>query len=526
MSISLPSRRLVANEQQSMVQKPRVPRSRFIGSKTVKTTFDEGYIIPFHVEEVLPGDNLRYNVMAYLRMATALFPLFDNLRIDTHGFFVPMRLVWSNWRQFMGQQATPASSVAFTIPQFNAPPGGHAVGSLFDQMGLPVAGQITSGQQYLHSVLPLRAYNLIWNEWYRDQNMQDSATVLLTDSTETATSTYPLRRRNKMHDYFTSALPFAQKFTPPVMQSTVSGLGPVIPSSAVTPGIGVTDASGLITSYAFGVTDTSGFAMRTDSVGAPQVYAEASINAFRQALLIQSLLERDARGGTRYTEIVRAHFDVVSPDARLQRPEYIGGGSTPMTLTPIAQTAPTSGTNYLGALGGVGTAAGKHEFSYAATEHGYILLMISVRAELSYSQGLHRMWSRLTRLDFPWPELAGLGEQAILRQEIYCTGVDADDATTFGYQERYHEMRTMWSDVRGLFRPTSAGDIAQWHLSEEFGSPPVLNSAFIEEDAPMTRVLAGSSLENGKQFLADILVMRDAVRPLPTFGTPASLGRF
>lgn len=521
MSVNLPTRRLVSNESQSMVQKPRVVRSRFIGSKTRKTTFDAGYLIPFHVEEVMPGDHIKYKVMAYLRMATALFPIFDNMRIDTHWFFVPMRLVWSNFRQFMGQQATPSSSIAFTIPTVTSPAGGFAVNGIYDHFGLPTVGQVTAGQTVVVNCLPARAYNRIWNEWFRDQNQQNSITENTGNGPDLVNDCV-LQRRNKMHDYFTTVLPWAQKFTAPSMQSTVTGIGPVIPSSGVVGPIGVQDAGGLLTSYTTGVTDASGFAMRTDALGVPQVYAEASINAFRQALLVQAMYERDARGGTRYTELIRSHFDVESPDARLQRPEYIGGGSSPLTLTPIPQTT-GAGTN-LGALAGVGTSAGEHSASYAATEHGYIMALISVRSELSYSQGLHRMWTRSTRLDFPWPDLAGLGEQAVLRQEIYCTGVDADDATVFGYQERYHEYRTMWSDITGLFRPTSAGDISQWHLGEEFGSPPVLGSTFIEEDPPMARILAAAS--TNQQFLADILIHRDATRPLPVFGTPASLGRF
>ena len=265
--------------------------------------------------------------------------------------------------------------------------------------------------------------------------------------------------------------------------------------------------------------------MKATAAGYPQVYAEASVNSFRQAFLVQQLLERDARGGTRYTEIIRSHFGVVSPDARQQRPEYIGGGSSPLSVTPVAQT--TGGVGTVGVLGAAATSVGKHNASYASTEHGYIIGLISVRSELSYNQGIPRTFSRSTRYDFYWPSLAGLGEQAILAKELFVTGTSSDD-NVFGYQERWHEYRTRYSDVTGRFRTTVPSNLAAWHLAQNFPSAPVLGKTFIEDTPPMARVLAAntSAAELHMEYLADILIQREAVRPLPMFGTPVTLGRF
>lgn len=524
-------RQMVSQADQSMIARPDVPRSRFTGSWTRKTTFDAGYLVPFMLDEVLPGDHLNYRCTAYVRMSTPLFPLFSNQRVDTFFFFVPLRLLWTNFQRFMGQQDSPADSIAYTIPMHTSGPGGYAVGTVYDHFGLPTTGQVTAGQTFTHSALPLRAYYLIWNTWFRDENSVNGLTVYLVDSGTDLT--YALQRRMKSHDYFTTCLPWPQKFTAPTVAlggtAPVRGLGSTEAFPGAGPFAGFDPNGGAAVNYTtvYGAAASPPLVAQTSGAG---VYADlaasagVSINVLRQAFLVQQLLERDARGGTRYTEIVKSHFGVTSPDARLQRPEYIGGGSSSLNLTPIAQTA--TGGGGLGALGAAGASVGDHSATYAATEHGFIIGLINVRSELSYQQGLHRMWRRSSRYDFYFPALAQLGEQSVLREEIYCTGVDADDATVFGYQERFHELRTRTSEVTGLFRSTSAGNIDEWHLAQQFTGAPVLGATFLQEDPPMTRVLAAGAAAANMQYLADIMISRDAVRPLPTYGTPVALGRF
>ena len=527
----LPARKLASQQDSAVIQRPDVPRSKFVGSFTRKTTFNAGLLIPFLVDEVLPGDHLKYDCTAYVRMATPYFPMMDNQRIDTHFFFVPNRLVWSNWKRFMGEQATPAQSIDLTVPTVSWSGAAQIqVGSIWDYFGLPTEPPGFLGSIYVNA-LPFRAYNLIYNEWFRDENLINSAYTntgdgnLFYDNTQ-----YVIRRRAKSQDYFTSALPWPQKFTAPSIQSAVSGLG----IAAADLNLGTGPIAAVIdtfsqpnnTSYANAYNMTPPYWMKATAAGYPQVYAEASVNSFRQAFLVQQLLERDARGGTRYTEIVRSHFGVVSPDARQQRPEYIGGGSSALNVTPVAQT--TGGAGTVGVLGAAATSVGKHMASYASTEHGYVIGLISVRSELSYSQGVPRTFSRATRYDFYWPSLAGLGEQAILRKEIYATGNPTSDDAVFGYQERWHEYRTRYSDVTGRFRPQATGSLGAWHLAQNFTSAPTLGQTFIEDTPPMSRVLAaGAEAANQNiEYLADILIQREAVRPLPMFGTPVTLGRF
>lgn len=535
-NVQLPSRRLVSQNDQAIIQRPDVPRSRFHNAFTRKTTFDAGYLVPFLVDEILPGDHMRYNVTAYVRMSTPLFPLFDNQRVDTFFFFVPCRLVWSNWAKFMGEQSTPLSSIDYTIPIITSPEGGDAQNSIYDHMGIPTAGQVTAGETLQYSALPFRAYNLIYNQWFRDQNLQNSLLVPTGDSGD-LTGDYALQRRAKSHDYFTSALPWVQKFT--ALNVPLAGTAPVIGigsdnTNYSTGPLAVMESTGVSANYGFYQNFNAGdmFVKGTAATLAqPAIFADLSdstgvaINVLRQAWLIQSHLERDARGGTRYVELIRSHFGVTNPDFRLQRPEYIGGGQSPMSITAIAQTAPTE-DEPLGALGAAGTSAGHHTASYAATEHGYIIGLINVRTELSYQQGLHRMWTRSTRFDFYWPALAGMGEQAIYMQEIYAKGDATNDLAVFGYQERYHEYRTRYSDVTGKMRSTATGTLDAWHLAQKFTAQPTLGDTFIKDTPPMERILAAAELAANQQYLADILIQRDATRPIPVFGTPVSLGRF
>lgn len=540
----LPARRLVTQQAASLIEPPRVPRSRFITEASYTTAFNAGDLIPFLVEEVMPGDHLSYNVTALVRMATLLFPLYSNQRIETYFFFTPYRLVWTDFLKFMGEQIDPSSDISgFAIPTVGSPAGGHAVNTIYDYMGIPVVGQIGGAGATVTSALPFRAYNKIWNVWFRDQNQQNHVVDNLGNGPDN-NGDYGVFRIAKFHDYFTDALPWAQKFTAPTIplggQAPITGIG-VANAGGSTGNAGplLSDESAPLPprNYDFwkaasAVGDNIVFEATAAANGDPMIYADLTeatgidINTFRQAFLVQQLLERDARGGTRYTEIVRSHFGVVSPDARQQRPEYIGGGVSAMNITPVAQTAPTE-DGPLGALGATGSSSGTHRATYAATEHGVILGLIVVRSELHYQQGIHRMWSRQTRLDMPWPSLAQLGEQAVLRKEIYAVGDDGTlDNVIFGYQERYQELRTMYSKVTGIMRSTAAGTIDMWHLGQRFTTPPVLGSTFIKDSPPMDRVLAAGSEANNQQYLANIYITRNAVRPIPTYGTPAILGRF
>lgn len=543
--------RSVMQHDFSLVPSAEIRRSSFDRSHGYKTTFDSGRLVPFFLDEALPGDTFNLSCSLFARLATPIAPFMDNLFLETFFFFVPARLVWDHWQAFNGEQAKPGASTDYLVPLSKVT--NLQNGTIGDYFGLP-----TNVKKPLSvSALPGRSLALIWNEWFRDENLQDPLDFVTDDTGKVLAEgdfyAMPPLPRGKRHDYFTSALPWPQKgdSVDLPLGGRLNIVGPRVKEmSTVGNLVKFTGSDGHFGSdegyfnnnqenvrffppvsdepNRFSLTGLSSIKYVDGSnlgswYGDLTTSTAISINSMRQAFQVQRLLERDARGGTRYTEIIRSHFGVISPDARLQRPEFLGGSSTRININPVQQTSGTTEVSPQGNLAAYGVAGDNfHGFTHSFTEHGYIIGLVNVRADLTYQQGLNRLWSRETRFDFYWPSLANLGEQAILNKEIYAQGTSEDD-DVFGYQERYAEYRYFPSLITGKFRSTDPQSLDIWHLSQKFENLPRLNAEFIQDKPPLKRVIA---VPSEPEFLLDVYFKMNCVRPMPVYSVPGMIDHF
>lgn len=520
------------------------PRSQWLRPSRHKHTFDEGYLIPFYLDDVLPGDTFNVNAQMFARLATPIFPLMDNMYLETFWFFVPNRLVWDHFVNQHGERPNPNSTTDYTTPVITVTGVTPAVGSLWDNFGLPMGGSMQTAAMTEISALPFRGYYLIWNEWFRDQDIQNSLTISTGDGPDTYAS-YALQRVNKYFDYFTGCRPAPQKG--PDVELPLGGSAPVLIDSDV-PIVGngsnapvFSDSNGALktlngTNGNTTVTwSTNSLATSANFWSNPHLELQQgnltaanaradldgstgpTVSEFRELVTIQQVYELDMRGGSRFIEMVFNHFGVINPDFRLQRPEFLGHSKSPVNIHPVAQTSSTDATTPQGNLSAFGTVSShRNGFVKSFTEHGYVFGLVCVRSDLSYQNGLDRHWSRQTRFDYYYPAFANLGEQAVLRQEIDVDLTGADNLDVFGYQERWAEYRFKTSKVTGLFRSTAAGSLDAWHLAQEL-SNPALNPTFIQEDAPVDRVIAVTSEPH---FIFDCVVQNYTARVMPSYSVP------
>lgn len=559
----------------SRVPRAEIQRSRFARDSDLKSTYDAGNLVPVFVDEVLPGDTYHMSATLFSRLATPLKPFMDNLYQDVHFFFVPNRLVWSHWVNFMGERASPTDDPTdYSVPQGKWYPKRaltHATGDAYcigDYLGLPKSQEFDVNEYVEVSDLIIRAITLIWNEWYRDENLQEPLALETGEGENTLTLNSPVSMlpRGKRKDYFTSCLPWPQKGDAitiplgdyaPVHMGDSSGLTPAYPNgwwwseirrhadgdylgnmqqssqagldpewSALEPSLRKAGSTApnpsLNNQVSIGTPIPEGtpLPLRADLAAA----TATTINALRTAFQLQKMLERDARGGTRYIESIWAHFGVVNPDFRLQRPEFIGSASAMINVNPIAATFTSSGNAPQGNLAAVGTGVVNCNFTHSFTEHGYIIGFVSARADLTYQRGVERFWSRKVREEFYFPSLAHLGEQAVLNQEIFLRPADENtNGMVFGYQERYAEYRYKPSRITGLFASEETASLDVWHLSQDFPTLPELNESFIIEQPPVERVIA---VQTEPHFLLNAFFSLKCDRPMPIYSVPGLIDHF
>ena len=537
-----------------------IRRSTFDRSHSLKTSFNVGDIVPFFVDEVLPGDTFNVDTSKVVRLQTLLTPVMDNIYLDTYFFFVPNRLTWSHWKQFNGENMESAwiPQTEYEIPQITAPAsGGWSVGTIADYLGIP-----TGVPNLSVSALPFRAYALVMNEWFRDENLSDPLVVPVDDATVVGVNTGTFvtdvvkgglpYKAAKYHDYFTSCLPSPQKGPDVLIPSATSGVYPVVTKDEVHDPGGFT-LSGVYGSNPTSFTELNVFtgnylipSVSVSNVGVTgpnssgtfdptNLWAEssgglgASINQLRMAFQIQKLYEKDARGGSRYIEILKSHFGVTSPDARLQRPEYLGGNRVPININQVVQQSATaSGETAQGTVTGMSVTTDTHsDFTKSFTEHGFVIGVMVARYDHTYQQGLERFWSRKDRFDYYWPVFANIGEQAVKNKEIFAQGpakVDSAGAViddqVFGYQEAWADYRYKPSRVTGEMRSQYAQSLDVWHLADDYSALPMLSDSWIREDKTnVDRVLAVTSAVSNQLF-ADIYIKNRTTRPMPMYSIP------